>query len=476
MNPTEQQLNQLLESGDLDTAQRLVDSLDISSLDNVKILQLSAMVYRRLNDLDQVAAFLSKANNLEPDNFSLAIIYSQDLIMLGQLDMADAVLDSLPQTQQNHAYLLFQKSKILYQRKDFRSTTKLLVNLAKQYPDFAMARMELAHALLMEGKWRAGWEAYEWRFHLPKTQNMFPKFKMPHWDGSENLPHILLVGDQGYGDCFQFARYLPLVAQRCQRVSLIRSEPLARLFDAIPGLSSCCVKWEDTPLTSAYCTLSGLPRLFSTRPDTIPDCSGLLKADKKEVARWQKRLQEPGNDAKLRIGMAWSGRLEFENNYLRTVPFEKLETLLAIPGLQFFSLQVGAPASQAQTQVKDKNITDLSMELTDFAETAAAMEALDLIITTDTSVAHLAGTLGRPTWVLLSYAPDWRWGSEGSTAPWYPTMRLFRQDQPGNWQTVIDACKTMLQNIASANAPLAALSSVMQQDNDDTSNPYGRYF
>ena len=164
--------------------------------------------------------------------------------------------------------------------------------------------------------------------------------------------------------------------------------------------------------------------------------------------------------------------MEFENNYLRAVPFEKLETLLEIPGIQFFSIQVDSPASQA----KDRNITDLSMELTDFAETAAAMEALDLIITTDTSVAHLAGTLGRPTWVLLSYAPDWRWGSEGSTAPWYPTMRLFRQDQPGNWQTVIDACKTMLQNIASANAPLAALSSVMQQDNDDTSNPYGRYF
>ena len=360
----------------------------------------------------------------------------------------------------------------MYQKKDFKSATKLLVNIVKQNPEFAAAHMELAHALLMHGKWRAGWVEYQWRFSLPKTRNMFPKFKMPHWDGGQNLPHILLIADQGYGDCFQFSRYFPLVAQRCQRVSLIRSKPLARLFHSIPWISSSYTKWEDTPLTSAYCTLSDLPRLFSTRPDTIPDCSGILKADKKDVARWEQRLQEPGNDPILRIGIAWSGRMEFENNYLRAVPFEKLETLLEIPGIQFFSIQVDSPASQA----KDRNITDLSMELTDFAETAAAMEALDLIITTDTSVAHLAGTLGRPTWVLLSYAPDWRWGSDGSTAPWYPTMRLFRQDQPGNWQTVIDACKTMLQNIASANAPLAALSSVMQQDNDDTSNPYGRYF
>ncbi|MFT5427145.1 MAG: hypothetical protein ACI9ZT_002102, partial [Gammaproteobacteria bacterium] len=288
-------------------------------------------------------------------------------------------------------------------------------------------------------------------------------------DGSENLPHILLIADQGYGDCFQFSRYIPLVTQRCRQVTLIRSEPLARIFDSIPSISSSHLKWEDTPLTSAYCTLSGLPRLFSTRPNTIPECAGILKADKKDVARWEKRLQEPGNDPKIRIGLAWSGRMEFEINYLRAVPFEKLETLLEIPRVQFFSLQVGSPASHA----KNKNITDLSLELTDFAETAAAMEALDLIITTDTSVAHLAGTLGRPTWVLLSYAPDWRWGSEGSTAPWYPTMRLFRQDQPGNWQTVIDTCKTMLQNITSADDPLAALSSVMQQDNDDTSNPYG---
>lgn len=455
MNPAEQQLKQLLESGDLDIAQRLVESLDISSLDNVKILQHSAMVYRRLNDLNQVAVFLSKANNLEPDNFSLAITYTQDLIMLGQLDMADAVLNGLPQAQQAEASVLFQRSKILYQKKDFRSATKLLVNLAKQYPDFAAARMELAHALLMEGKWRAGWDAYEWRFHMPKSRNLLPKFKMPHWDGSNNLPHILLIADQGYGDCFQFSRYIPLVAQRCQRVSFIRSEPLARLFDSIPWISSSYTKWEDTPLTSAYCTLSGLPRLFSTRPDTIPMCEGILKASTKDVARWKKRLQESGNEPKLRIGIAWSGRIEFKNNYLRAVPFEELEALLDIPMVEFFSLQVGAPASHA----KNKNITDLSMELTDFAETAAAIEALDLVITSDTSIAHLAGMLNRPTWVLLNYSPDWRWGSTGSSSPWYPTIRLFRQNQTRSWKTVIDECETMLQNITTAKSPLSALAS-----------------
>ena len=176
---------------------------------------------------------------------------------------------------------------------------------------------------------------------------------MPHWDGSENLPHILLIADQGYGDCFQFSRYIPLVAQRCEQVTLIRSEPLARLFDSIPSISSSYVKWEDTPITSAYCTLSGLPRLFSTRTDTIPKCEGILKASIKDVARWKKRFQESGNEPKLRIGIAWSGRIEFKDNYLRAVPFEKLEALLGISMVEFFSLQVGAPASHA----KNKNIT-----------------------------------------------------------------------------------------------------------------------
>lgn len=468
----EKQLKQLLKSGDLDTAQKIINPLDIPLIENVNILRLSAMVYRRLHNLDKAAEFSFRAINIDPDDFSLAIGYSNDLLKLGKFDMAKDALDDISQTQQNNAHVLFHRSKILYQNKDFKSATKILVNLVQQRPEFAAAHMELAHALLMGGKWRAGWQEYRWRYRLPKTQNMFSQLKMPHWDGSEDLPHILLIADQGYGDCFQFSRYIPLVSQRCKKVTLIRSEPLARLFDSIPSISSSHVKWEDTPLTSAYCTLSDLPRIFSTRPDTIPQCVGVLKASIKDLTHWKKRIQESGNESKLRIGLAWSGRIEFENNNLRAVPFEKFEVLLETPDVEFFSLQVGAPASHA----KNKNITDLSMELTDFAETAAAMEALDLIITSDTSVAHLAGILGRPAWILLNYSPDWRWGSDGSISPWYPTVKLFRQDQTRNWKTVIDECETILQNIASANAPLAALSSVMQQDNDDTSNHYGRYF
>ncbi len=455
MMDTEQQLKQLLNSGDLDDAQRIIHSLDSSFVENVNILSLCAMVYRRLNNLNKAVEFSSRAVCIEPNNLSLAIDCSTDLLKLGKLDMAQTVLDDISKFWGNNASLLLHQSEIHYQNKDYKSATKILVNVIQQHPKFAAAHMELAHALLMDGKWHAGWLEYEWRYHLPKTQNIFPKFKMPHWDGSKNVPHILLIADQGFGDCFQFSRYIPLVAQRCERVTLIRSEPLARLFDSIPSISSSYIKWEDTPLTSAYCTLSGLPKLFSTRTDTIPMCEGILSASTKDLLRWKKRIHKSGNEPKLRIGIAWSGRIEFKNNYLRAVPFAELETLLDIPMVEFFSLQVGAPASDA----KNKNITDLSTELTDFAETAAAMEALDLVITSDTSIAHLAGMLNRPTWVLLNYSPDWRWGPTGSISSWYPSMRLFRQNQTRNWKTVIDECKTALQNIMTTSSPLSALAS-----------------
>ena len=186
------------------------------------------------------------------------------------------------------------------------------------------------------------------------------------------------------------------------------------------------------------------------------------------MTRWKQQLDEAKPDSVLRVGVAWSGRLEFETNFLRAIPFEKLEPLLGIAGIEFFSLQVGAPSAQA----KGKNITDLSPQLHDFAETAAVMEALDLVITSDTSIAHLAGALNRPTWVLLSYAPDWRWASQGSTSPWYPGMRLFRQAQDRNWQAVVDECNTMLNNIVNSDDPRDTLESLTLENNQNHTNPY----
>lgn len=462
----ETQITELLNSSDFDAAREVVETLDISTLENMKILQLCGAVYRNTSEHNKALAFSSKVLKQDPKNVHLAIVYSQDLMMLGQLDQAEAAMDTLAPAQQGNANALFHRSKIQYQKRDYKTATRNLVNVVKQNPKFAAAHMELAHSLLMHGKWPAGWQEYEWRFRLPKSMNMFPKFKMPLWDGTK-VPHIFLIADQGYGDCFQFSRYIPLVVQRCEKVTLIRSEPLARLMDEIPSITTIR-QWKDTPHCSAYSTLSSLPRLCSTLPNNIPSNTGILKADKKDVEKWTKKLAKSSPNAVLRIGVAWSGRVEFENNHLRAMAFDQFEPLMKIPELQFYSLQVGSPSSQA----KGKNIIDLADELTDFAETAAAMEALDLIITTDTSIVHLAGALDRPTWALLGYAPDWRWGPEGSTSPWYTKMQLFRQDKPHNWEGLIRECKTLLEHIIDTEDPRETLSTMVEQNEENAVNPY----
>jgi len=445
----EQQISQYLADENLVSAKNIVDTLDSNDITDIKTLMLCAMVYRGLNDYKKATEYLSIAAKIEPNNKTLILTYCGDLIKLGGLDEAEQLLKKLIIKFPKDPYIPFQLSKIFYFKKDYRSASKNLVNLIKKHPQFAAAHMELAHALLIEGKWRAGWDQYEWRYQQASTKNMFPKFKMPHWDGFNNLDHILLIADQGYGDCFQFSRYIPLVAEKCKKVTLMRSEPLGRILDSVPGVSVGISKWENTPLTSAYCTLSGLPRLFETRPESIPNCSNLLKPSEESIKTWKKRIQTTKNKNKLKVGLTWSGRVEFENNYLRALSFKNLENLLEIENIEFYSLQVGAPSKE----IADKNIIDLSKELTDFSETAAAMEALDLIITTDTSVAHLAGTLGKPTWILLNYSPDWRWGSEGSQSAWYPSARLIRQDKDRDWDSVINQCSTMLKEITRAKSP-----------------------
>jgi len=467
---TEQELEKHLTSGDLPRAREIIESIEPGAISDIKqLLQFSA-VYRGLGDQPRAVEFSAMAANLHPDNAAVLLVYAQNLLILGDIDQSEAVLNEISaQTPEMSKQVQLHRSMILYQRKDFRATTKLLVDLVKQNPTFAAAHLELGHSLLMDGKWRAGWIEYEWRFELPKSKNQYPRFKMPYWDGSANTPHLLLLGDQGYGDCFQFSRYIPMVRERCKRISLARSDPLARLFNiSVPWVDMSYTQWKDTPAASAYCALSSLPRFFATQPDTIPDNTGILRARDDDITRWKKQLDDMGTNPVLRIGLAWSGRLEFDTNFLRAVPFEILEPLLDIPGVEFYSLQVGAPSEQA----KGKKITDLSLQLHDFAETAAVMEALDLVITSDTSIAHLAGALDRPTWVLLSYAPDWRWGAKGSSSPWYSGMQLFRQDQDRRWQSTVDKCKLALLNIINTEDPRASLAAATEENYQNGTNPY----
>lgn len=442
-------LHQFIKDRDWNAAQTLADTLISEQPDNAEINTLTAEICRGLNQRYEAVEHMGKAASLKPDNKSFQLAYVSDLLKIEHLDEAESALSNILKPQQNDVDVLLMRSHIYYQRKNFESATDLRTQIIRRQPKFAIAHLELAHVLLMRNKWRAGWIEYEWRYEVPQARKLLPRFRIPVWDGTTHYKNILLIADQGYGDCFQFSRYMPMVAKHCDQLLLLRSKPLARLLDTIPGIDESYSEWQDVKKADAYCTLSGLPRRFTTTPETIPSCEGLLKVSAEDVACWQDKIKKSGTDTKLKIGITWSGRQEFTDNHLRSVPVEAISSLLDMPHTRFFSLQLGDLAHQSE----NRNMVDLSADLKDFAETAALIKNLDLVITSDTSVAHLAGALGCPAWVLLRYVPDWRWGSEGSTSLWYPTARLFRQDHNRSWVTVIAESKRYLREIISSDYP-----------------------
>jgi anaphase-promoting complex subunit 3 len=452
-------LRQLVEAGNYITALTLANQLLKELPDNIEYLILTATIHRELHNTLEVIKWMSKAVRLAPDNISNMLIYASDLLRAGHLNEAEETLKQIERVQPNHLKLLLTQGDFLYESRQFEAAINKYIQILKIKPELALAHFELAHTLLMRGDWIAGWREYEWRYKLPHTKSRFPEFQIPHWNGMKHPAHVLLIADQGYGDSIQFSRYIPLVADYCGKVSLIRSRPLSTLLDTVPGITTSYEHWEDIKDIDAHSTLSELPRLFNTTKNTIPDCRGLFKTTESNRQRWLSRIQDVSPDAKLRIGIAWSGRTEFKNNFLRSLSTELIEPLISTVGAQFFSLQVGDTAYQANSL----NVVNLSSELTDFSETASAMQALDLIITSDTSIAHLAGSLGVPTWLLLSRAPDWRWDSEGKKCLWYPSLHLFRQDESRSWSTVVTTVKDCLTKIVSSDQAIESLEIFMQR-------------
>ncbi len=296
-------------------------------------------------------------------------------------------------------------------------------------PDFADAHWNLALALLLLGRMEEGWAEYEWRWRRAEFIANHRAFSQPLWDGAASDGGVLLLRpEQGLGDAIQFARYVPAVRRRGWRVVLEVPRPLLRLFAAFPAadpgvtLVAC---GDPLPPFDAHCPLMSLPHRFGTTLETIPADIPYLAADPKEVAAWRARLAGPPG---LTVGFVWAGNPHHSNDRNRSLPAAALAPLLARPGVRPFSLQFGHAA---------RDVDGLPPYHGDFADAAAALTALDLLVTVDTSIAHLAGALGRPAWLLLSFAPDWRWLQERDDSPWYPSLRLFRQTRPGDWKDVI---------------------------------------
>jgi tetratricopeptide (TPR) repeat protein len=296
-------------------------------------------------------------------------------------------------------------------------------------PDYADAHFGRAAALLRKGALREGFAEYEWRRRRHDAQQRV--LPGPEWDGVEAAGRRLLVyTEQGYGDAVQFARYVPLLAARGATVLLECQPALVRLFTSLAGVSQVLARGEPLPAFDAHVPLMSLPRLFGTELESIPSAVPYLAPPARLLGEWRTRI---GSDGQRRVGLVWAGTPNPSWRSPRSVPASALAPLASISGVRFFSLQ------KDEAERPPFDITDLSRELDDFASTVAALSCLDLVISVDTAAAHLAGALGRPVWLMLPQAADWRWLLDREDSPWYPTMWLFRQPIWGDWQSVVQA-------------------------------------
>ena len=306
-------------------------------------------------------------------------------------------------------------------------------------PGDAGMRWNRGFARLLAGDYEGGWPEFDWRRHDAGAEPPWRRFVQPTWTGEEIAGRtILLYAEQGLGDTLQFVRYVPLVAERGARVILEVQRQLTTVLSGLPGVERLIARGDPLPDFDLECPLMSLPRAFGTRLDRVPATVPYLRPDPRRAASWSERLAagEGRSSGVLRVGLVWAGNPRFPGDALRSPRLTGLRSVLEVPGVRFFGLQKGPGREDLERVAMPPSFTDLGPEIADFADTAAIMTNLDLVISSCTGPAHLAGALGVPVWVVLPFSPDWRWLLRREDSPWYPTARLFRQTRVGDWAEV----------------------------------------
>jgi tetratricopeptide (TPR) repeat protein len=310
----------------------------------------------------------------------------------------------------------------------------LFEELLEEQPDAAHVHWNFGVALLLKGDHARGWREYEWRWKWDKFPSPKRGFSQALWKGEPLAgATILLHAEQGFGDTLQFVRYALFVEQRGGRVILEVQPGLHRLLRDVPGVTECIREGDPLPEFSFHCPLMSLPLMFDTTMETVPPIiSGLYRDGGGGVVRGGEEAGE------LRVGLVWAGNPRHVNDRLRSMSLKDFLPVVEVDDVSFVSLQMGPAAAQIDEGHLPFLLPDALAGVRDFSETASVIAGLDLVITVDTAVAHLAGAMGKPVWILIAKAPDWRWGLHGETTPWYPTARLFRQSVVGGWGELME--------------------------------------
>ncbi|MBT6441103.1 MAG: tetratricopeptide repeat protein [Alphaproteobacteria bacterium] len=363
---------------------------------------------------------------------------------LGRFEDAEAAHRAALEAKPDYAEARYNLGLVLKDRGRFAESLECLNETVRTKPDYAEAHWDRALAWLQAGDLKRGFAEYEWRWRL--GDNPPRDFTQPMWDGEPLDGQTLLVHcEQGMGDSIQFVRYVALLADKCGangKVVLECQAPLTRLFARLDGLHQVITRGEPLPDFDCHVPLLTLPRIFGTALETIPGPNPYLQPYGDDTARLAPALAAP--PGWLKVGMCWAGKPTQRNDRNRSCGLAPMLEAIGVPGAVFYGLQVGPRAAELDQTGARGLIRDISPQLKDFADTAAVISQLDLVISVDTSVAHLAGALDKPTWIALTFTGDWRYLDREETTPWYPSARIFQQETNGDWRGVFSRIKAAL--------------------------------
>ena len=405
-----------------------------------------AVALHKRGDLDAALAASQRAVALAPEHPQVQSNLAAILLGRGEIDAAFAASQRAvalaPQdalVASNHAAILLNKGEI----DAALAVSQAAVALAPKHPT---VRFNHSHLLLLCGDFQNGFSDYRFRRQCTGLFSSKMSFGAPEWQGEPFAGRtLLLFAEQGIGDALQFIRYLPMVAAKGGEILLHVQDALGPLVRQLPCVT-VVPRSAPLPPFDLQASLMDLPHLFGTTLDSIPAEIPYLRADPDKVEIWRRRF---GDVAALKVGIVWAGSPIHKGDRYRSLPAEAVLPRLAMPGVQLYSLQKEPRAADVPViAALGGDVIDLAPELGDFADTAAAVAALDLVISVDTSVVHLAGAMGRPAWVLLPHAQDWRWLRDRDDSPWYPSLRLFRQQAPQAWDGVLTRVAAALGELA----------------------------
>jgi tetratricopeptide (TPR) repeat protein len=405
-----------------------------------------------LHDLERYGEALAsheRALAMQPEHAAALSNRGVTLQKFGRLHEALADYDRALALQPDYADALVNRGVTLHALKRFDQALASYDRAVALQPENADAHFFGSLSRLLTGDFDRGWIEYEWRRKGASTGPSRRVFPQPLWLGGNEIADktILLHSEQGFGDTIQFCRYAPLVAARGARVVLEVEEPLQGLLTDLAGTARVVAKGSPLPDFDLQCSLLSLPLAFNTQLETIPSAVPYLRVPDQALVKWGARLPIK---RRPRIGLAWAGNAKHIRDRERSIDLRGLSPLLGIDAT-FVSLQKEVRTADRETLEKNADIVHCGYELENFSDTAALISHLDLVISVDTAIAHLAGALGKPVWILLTYVPDWRWLLDRDDSPWYPTARLFRQSETREWQSVIVRVRDALREFIGSN-------------------------